>query len=192
MITREFYKFIKYLDSRDVFIFTIHDVRNWFREKEPTLKKGLARHLADGLIVRLARGLYANAMPSCRPLHSNATIVPYLRPCDFNYESFESRLNSLGVISQIPTRLTMATTGRSGLFVTPLGTIEFTHVPLDLFNKSEADFRWDEYRAIWLASPQKAYDDSIRHRRSLELIDEDGLKEATLGYFQDFQEIRFF
>jgi hypothetical protein len=177
------YHFLRTLDSERIWLFDFNDLRVWFDESEQAIHKGLARHIADGLIVRVTRGLYANAMPSSIPLHAGEALVPYLRPLEINYESFESSLSGYGIISQIPMRLTMATTGGSGEFSTPFGVIEFTHVswsPADLYGR----ISWDDHRMLWAASPDLAYEDLRRARRNLHLVDLEELKEARRGYAQ--------
>lgn len=70
-----------------------------------------------------------------------------------SYLSFESALYRQGVLSQSPRgALTMATSGRSGQFETPWGTIRFVHLKRDLF------FGYDAQR---LAYPEKAWLDLI-------------------------------
>jgi hypothetical protein len=51
-----------------------------------------------------------------------------LRPNELTCLSQESRLADLGLISQMPIdRLTLMTTGRSHIYPTRYGTLEFTH-----------------------------------------------------------------
>ena len=63
MNTKSMYRFLRTLDCERTWLFDFNDLRVWFDESEQAIHKGLARHIADGLIVRVTRGLYANAMP---------------------------------------------------------------------------------------------------------------------------------
>jgi len=179
MNTKNMYHFLREMDVQGKWLFDFQDLRVWFEEKPTTIKRGLKRHISDGLILRITRGLYANAMPSCRPLYAAESLIPYLRPVEVNYESFESRLSALGIISQIPMRLTFATSGASGVFVTPVGTVEFTHVRLP--DDLDAQILWDDDRQIWFASPGLAHRDLRKARRNLHLVDVQELREA-LGH----------
>ena len=59
--------------------------------------------------------------------HTLENVAKAMRRGEYNYVSLESALSEYGVISQIPMRLTVMTTGRKGEVNTPFGTIEFTH-----------------------------------------------------------------
>ena len=181
MNTKKMYHFLRELDARRIWLFDFNDLRVWFGESNPTIHRGLAQHIVDGLIVRVTRGLYANAMPSSRPMYAREALVRYLRPLEISYESFESALSGYGVISQISTRLTMATTGRNGEFVTPFGVIEFTHVSWPLENLYPG-IVWDDYRMVWTALPDQAYADLSKAKRNLHLVDLEELEDARHDY----------
>ncbi len=98
-----------------------------------------------------------------------------------DYISLESRLSEESVISQVPSRLTVVTTGKSKLFKTPFGMIEFTHTsrnPEDLVPRT----RYDSQRRAFLASPFLAYEDLKNVRRNLDLIDYDELEDAQSNW----------
>lgn len=175
------YHFIKYLDARRLWLFSFNDACLWFKESVSAIKRGLAQHVKDGLIVRITRGLYANAMPSSRPAYAGEALVPYLRPLEINYESMESRLSSMGVISQIATCLTISTSGRGAWFATPIGNIEFTGFKTFPANLPQ-HLTWDDTRQIWMASPELAYAELCRAKRNIHLVDLEELKEASSDY----------
>ena len=80
-----------------------------------------------------------------------------LRPGELSYVSLESALSMYGWISQIPLGvLTVMTTGRTGQFKTPWGTIENTH--------------WDPNRKFMVATANAAYRDLKRAGRNLDLV----------------------
>lgn len=74
------------------------------------------------------------------------------------------------MISQIPSRLTVMTTGRSQTFKTPYGTIEFTHTA-QTPEQLRGDLVWDPQRELWAATPARAQRDLSKARRNLGLIE---------------------
>lgn len=89
----------------------------------------------------------------------------------------ESILSEYGVISQIPvSRLTVMTTGRSGVHKTPYGTIEFTHtkrpIPELLERTMEA-----KGRPLRIATKRAAVRDLVRVGRNVNLIDQEALDD---------------
>jgi hypothetical protein len=91
-------------------------------EDGPTLDQTLARLVRAGVLVREGHGLYA--MPGA----TVPQVAADLRRGEYVYESFESALAQWGLLSQMPVdRTTYATSGRSGVFHTGLGVIDFTH-----------------------------------------------------------------
>ncbi|MBD2786396.1 hypothetical protein ID858_16290 [Xenorhabdus sp. DI] len=109
-------------------IFLLQDLAVIFADEAPrTLKKSIDRLIRAELLVRITKGVYANARASlgAYPLES---IAINIRRGEYSYISLESALSQYGIISQIPTdRLTIMSTGRSGEFETPWGVIEITH-----------------------------------------------------------------
>ncbi len=124
---------LKALDQLDqeqgMWLFTAGMFRTLFPADAPaTLKSQLQRHAGSGLLFRVCRNLYANERARSMPVTRLEAVVPYLRPNELTYLSQESRLADLGLISQMPIdRLTLMTTGRSQLYTTRYGTLEFTH-----------------------------------------------------------------
>ncbi len=178
MNRRELDNFLRYLDKNGHWIFTIQMAGVYFKESENTLRHSLARHVHNEVIIRLAKGVYANFYARSRPVgYVLEDMVKHLRPNHFSYVSLESRLSEEGVISQVPSRLTVMTTGKSRLFETALGAIEFTHTTRNadmLYSRT----RYDAQRRIFLASPTLAYEDLKNAGRNLELVDLDELEEA--------------
>lgn len=178
MNRKELDGFLRYLDMNNHWVFSTQMAGVYFNESDNTLRHSLARHVKNKAIVRLTKGLYANWYSRSRPSgFVLESLVKHLRPHHFSYVSLESRLSEEGVISQVPTRLTVMTTGKSKLFNTPFGGIEFTHTT----RKTELLYprtRFDPDRSAWIASPALAYEDLKFLRRNLALVDYDELKEA--------------
>lgn len=124
---------IAVLDEQDtqnkLWLFSTSMLRVLFpKESENSLKASLRRHVENGILRPVRKGLYANERARSAPARRLEAIVAYLKPNDFNYLSQESRLSDLGVISQMPlNHLTVMTTGTSQTFKTAYGTVEFTH-----------------------------------------------------------------
>ena len=97
-------------------------------EQEKSLEKSLQRLVADGIVERVAKGVYVNLTATSKNGYLIERIAIALRRDSFSYVSLESILSEYGVISQIPvSHITIMTTGAKGLYKTPYGTIEFTH-----------------------------------------------------------------
>jgi len=124
---------LKTLDQLDqeqsMWLFTTGMFRTLFPADAPaTLKSQLKRLTRNGLLSQVSRGVYANERARSMPVARLEAVVPYLRPNELTYLSQESRLTDLGLISQMPIdRLTLMTTGRSYIYPTRYGTLEFTH-----------------------------------------------------------------
>lgn len=134
-----------------------------------TLRKAMVRHVRAGTVTRLAPGIYLNphaALPAW-PLER---LAARLRPDDSYYVSLESALHEHGRLSQVPSRLTLMTSGRSYTHSTPLGTIEFVHTdrPPAVW-RSRTTFIPD--RRIHVATADLALEDLRRVGRNLDLID---------------------
>ena len=117
------------LDRRAIHVLARRDIEKMFPDEgEKSMEKSLQRMVSDGLLQRVAKGLYLNPAASSRNRWLAEEIAKALRPGCLSYVSLESILSEYGAISQIPiSRMTVMTTGRSGVHETPFGTIEFTH-----------------------------------------------------------------
>lgn len=134
-----------------------------------TIRVSLSRHVRQGHLDRLAPGLYLNAYAKL-PSTAVERVAAYLRPDDFFYVSLESALHEHGLISQIPNRLTLMTTGRSHTYTLPLGVIEFVHTkrPLAAWRgRVSLDLR----RQIHVASADLALEDLRHVKRNLDLVE---------------------
>ncbi len=177
----ELIKRLAELERRRVFVLTKRDMEKLFPEEEAkAMEKSLQRMVKDGLLVKAARGVYVN--PSAASRNAGRIIeevAKALRPGKRCYLSLESMLAEYGVISQIPVnRLTVMTTGASGLHDTPYGVIEFTHtkrsVP-DVLSRT----RFIKDRPLRIATKQAAVQDLLRVGRNTDMIDDDELEEGA-------------
>ena len=157
-------------------VFTHYDLATLFPEDNPrTLQASLDRLVKNGVLMRAVNGVYVNALSANGFTHTLENIAKAMRRGEYSYVSLESALSEYGVISQIPMRLTIMTTGRKGEVNTPFGAIEFTHTgrPVrDILNDI-----YDVGRPLRLAGKRKACRDLRRVGRNTELIDEELLHE---------------
>jgi predicted transcriptional regulator of viral defense system len=117
------------LDRRAIHVLARRDIEKLFPdESEKAMEKSLQRMVSDGLLQRVAKGLYVNPAAASKNRWLAEEVAKALRPGCLSYVSLESILSEYGAISQIPiNRMTVMTTGRSGVHKTPFGIIEFTH-----------------------------------------------------------------
>jgi len=156
-------------DRAGIWAFSSTALKLLFPESDRTRLKALAAHQKTGVITHIARGLYINPKARSLPTDLLSQLVVFLRPWYFNYLSLESALSEAGWMSQIPSRLTVMTTGRSQVFDTPYGTIEFTHTA-QAPEQLRAHVNWDANRQLWIATPEQAQRDLKRVGRNLDLL----------------------
>jgi len=156
-------------DRQGFWAFSSTSMKMMFPESDRARAKALAAHQASGLVERVARGLYINPRARSLPQDILSALVTWIRPLEFNYISLESALSEMGLISQIPSRLTVMTTGRSQTFTTPYGTIEFTHTSQTL-DQLRSQVEWDPRRELWVATAKQAKRDLSNVRRNLDLL----------------------
>jgi predicted transcriptional regulator of viral defense system len=161
------------LDRRGVYVLTKGDIGKAFpEEQEKALEKSLQRLVGDGILERVAKGVYLN--PVARSKGSNVVedIAIVLRRGHFNYVSRESMLSEYGVISQVPVgRITLMTTGSKGTYKTPYGTIEFAQTkrrPLEIIERTIAT----QNRPMRVATRAAAVADLRRAGRNVGMMDE--------------------
>lgn len=169
MLVREFITALNRWDKAGIWAFSLKTLALLFPESLRALLKALARHQQVGLIERVARGLYVNPKARCLPDDLLSALVLFLRPWSFNYLSLESVLSEAGWISQIPSRLTLMTTGRSQTFRTPYGTVEFVHT-IQRVDQLRDELRFDARRELAVATPSRALHDLKHVGRHLDLI----------------------
>ncbi len=88
-------------------------------------------------------------------------------------------LSEYGVISQIPlSRLTVVTTGASGIHDTPYGTIEFTHTKRSIPEILDRTI-FVKNRPLRIAKKQAAVTDLLRVGRNTDMIDYEELNDAS-------------
>lgn len=176
-------KMLDFLEKNDKWLFDIPFVCGYLATNNTqAVKIYLSRFCKIGLIDRIARGLYANPRTTKQDLYRLEKIATYLRDKISFYLSLEYLLSEQGLISQIPNRLTFITSGRSQTFFTKYGILEFVHTSRDK-HKLLDNCYFDEERGLWIANTEQAINDIYRHRRFVDLYEEQQAKErGEYGY----------
>jgi predicted transcriptional regulator of viral defense system len=170
------------LDRRGVHVLARRDIEKLFPEEgAKSMDQSLKRMVADGLLQRVARGLYVNPASLSKNRWIAEEIAKALRPGSLSYVSLESILSEYGVISQIPVnRMTVMTTGASGLVETTYGTIEFTHTKrgaAQIIKRTLAA----KGRPLRIATKRAAVRDLLRVGRNANMMDPNELGDGSEG-----------
>lgn len=143
-------------------------LRTFHPESANTFRTAMSRHVRERVVERVGPGLYLNPYTPA-PAWALERLASRLRPQDAMYVSLESALHEHGRISQIPSRLTLMTDGRSYVYETPLGTIEFVHteVPPQRWRPRTT---FVPERKIHVASAELAIEDLRKVGRNFDLV----------------------
>lgn len=177
MNTKTAIQFLNFMTDAGILCFGIGDMRLWTKNAESveSLRKSLKRHCETGLFLRVHKDVYVNGLnnPFKRNPYARYCLANALRPHSNNWESLESRLSQLGVISQVPNRLTFMTTGKAGIVKTALGSFEFSHAPAGLV----PDVTLFEETGVMHATANQAWKDLKFVNRNIDLVDMEALAE---------------
>lgn len=145
-------------------------LRTFLPEPANTFRIAMGRHVRAGVVSRLAPGLYLNPFVPT-PSWALERLASHLRPDAFFYVSLESALHEHGLVSQVPSRLTVMTSGRRYVTTTVLGTIEWVHTsrPPAVW-RPRTSFMQD--RKVHVASAELALDDLMHVGRNVDLVEE--------------------
>lgn len=165
-------------DKRGKYLFTTNELSVALGEDGDTLKSTIRRLAADEALVSVSRNLYAYGFSRNLGSDTLQDVAIALRPGEYVYESFESAGSKWGFISQIPMdRITVATTGWSGVFKTPFGVVDYTHLSKTGFSMMVDSVDRSPYGSLRLAKKATAAADLVIARRSLDLIDWEELED---------------
>jgi len=137
-----------------------------------------SRAAKAGLLRRICKGIYLYPVADYPAGNLLFYAAARLRADHFNYLSLETVLSDAGVISQVPMNwITLMSSGRSHIVnCGDYGHIEFVHTaqrPDDVARELE----YAPERRLWQASVKQALRDMKATRRSLELVDEEVVRE---------------
>jgi hypothetical protein len=164
------------IDRGGVWAFTPHTFSALLGEPGRSYLKLMMKRLADqGVLIRAARGVYANPHARSMPADVRRGLIRFLRPRELSYVSLEYKLSEAGAISQVATTLTCMTTGSSGRFDTPWGAVEFTHTDRPISVGTDVHASDD---GVLEATLDRAARDLRRVGRNTDLIDLETLADA--------------
>jgi len=129
--------------------YTIADLEKISGLSRNSLYVALSRWTANGLVERMAQGIYC---PLGVDFSVERTAAQLYLP---NYLSFESALSRHGVLNLIPYSLTFATTRKTRKYSIQGHNVEFRKIASELF------FGFTMEGGICLASPEKAFLDEL-------------------------------
>jgi len=158
-------------------VFTLADVLALLPLHPSAAVHALNRLVRHGLLVRVARGVYASrAGPDVHPFEA----IAHLAAPWSAYVSLHSALSAYGIVDQVPAAVFGVTTGRPRRIRTPLGEYRLHHVQPRLL----WGYRWEEtpFARYPIAEPEKAIVDclylEVRAGRGVALFPELHLRGA--------------
>ena len=136
-------------------VFTTHELAALSGKSASTVIQCLNRLVRQGLIVKIYRGVWAEAGPRAI---SPFEIIPYLFPRQRVYISFVTALHLHGIVGQIPQVITLASTSHTRMIRTEAGVFSVHQIAPSFFD----GFDWYKGEGNFLiAKPEKALIDSL-------------------------------
>jgi predicted transcriptional regulator of viral defense system len=162
-------------------IFTLDDLASIETDRK-YLRVLLSRHVKSGNVVRLKKGMYAaqdylDRVDKTGRAHAYAEFLAGVlyKP---SYLSLEYVLHQHGVITEMPTAVTVVTRKKTASFTTPFGNFQYHSIKPSLFvgftSKRDGDY------LIFRASLAKAFFDFLYFRKN-QLADESAISELRLN-----------
>lgn len=150
-----------------------------FGESTRAQEATIAKAVRDGVLERLAHGIYAFRRFDCRrDIRQEAAFR--LRPGHHTYISCESALSSWGVITQRTLgAITLMTSGRSQRYDTPAGRIVLTHTARPYAEVLPHLVPAGDDDLLPTAMPMLAYRDLRRTGGCVDLVDMDELHDVA-------------
>ena len=132
-------------------IFTTNSYALFHGIKLSSASRQLSQYHKKHIIEKITRGVWANIN---HPYYNPLVAVPYLLGNERGYVSFLTALHSYGIISQIPSRIQIATTGHCRKLKSSIGYFEFIHLSPQMMMEG---ISWSQGKNKYLiASPEKA------------------------------------
>jgi len=147
---------LKLFMQNEFVIFTTRDYAAASRQAVSAASRQLSRYAKEQAIVRLTKGVWANTQ---HPYFTPLACVPYLLGNEQGYVSFLTALHLYGIVSQIPARYHVATTGHTRKLKTPVGQFDFITLKPSLMRDGVV---WSDTKLPYqIASPEKALLDTL-------------------------------
>jgi len=142
--------------AKNKIIFTTRGLAFEARRNISSVSRSLSMLDGTAGIVKVTRGVWAN---TSHPYFSAYAAVPYLLDAEQGYVSFLSALQRHGVISQIPSVIQIATTGRNRTVFSKAGNFEFIRLSPKLMRSGFGSY--GDTATYNMASPEKALFDCV-------------------------------
>lgn len=136
--------------------FTTREYALFLGKEMASASRKLKARAENGEIVQVTRGIWGN---NNHRGFSPYGVIPYLLDNEQGYLSFLSALHRHGLISQIPTTIQIATTGRGRVLKTPIGEFHFFKLKPDLMQEGVEVFEGNVVYAM--ATQEKALLDTF-------------------------------
>ncbi len=147
---------LKLFNQREFIVFTTYEYSVAIGVSLSAASKSLGRMSNKQEITKLVRGVWAN---TAHPYFSAFACVPYLLANERGYISFLTNLHRVGILSQIPKSIQVATTGHSRVTETAAGRFEFFKLSPKLFSEG---IDWSNAKLPYqIATPEKALLDTL-------------------------------
>lgn len=145
--------------------------------RQPRMK--INRLLADGIIIRIKKGLYifgdsTRKRPFSREILANLCYGP-------SYISLQYALHYHGLTPERVETVTSVTTGRSRAFSTPVGQFSYRTIPLEAFPAGMGQYDLADSRHFLMATPEKALADTIVADRGAGIVNVKEMREYLAG-----------
>jgi len=135
-------------------VFTARELSAVSGKSPSTISQGLAFLGRQGLVTKVAHGVWAAGAAAPGPY----AVIAHIRPRQRLYVSFTSALHLHGIIEQIPQVITLASVAHGGAIKTAVGVFAVHHLAPSFFK----GFGWREGAGgFLLAEPEKALVDCL-------------------------------
>jgi hypothetical protein len=145
----------------------------------PAFTKFLTDCVRKGVVRRVVKGVFESVLTPPEASTAIYQIIKKLRGAALTYISLESQLSFTGDISQlVMDRVTVITKGRSGIFTTPYGVIEFTHTKKPV-GAIAPNLYLDTDIGMYRAMPRQAIADLNDCRRNIHMLESNNADKAN-------------
>lgn len=144
------------LNQPEAVIFTTREYARMAGLSLSAASRQLGRYARQQAIVHITKGVWAN---TGHPYFTPLACTPYLLGKEQGYVSFLTALHLHGMLSQIPARHHIATTGHTRRLTTPVGEFDFIRLKPELMREG---VEWSETKLPYpMATPEKALIDTL-------------------------------
>lgn len=144
------------LNQPETVVYTTRDYAVMAGLSLSAASRQLSRYAQQAAIVHVTKGIWANTQ---HPYFTPLACTPYLLGKEQGYVSFLTALHLHGMLSQIPARYHIATTGHTRALKTPVGGFDFIRLKPELMREGIV---WSETKLPYqIATAEKALMDTL-------------------------------